>query len=300
MEGRRAGKTKTRIKVIEGGVARSRLDAVATEEPLEIRLSGSGFSGRVAVTMRTPGSDYELAAGFLFSEGLITSLDEIAEIGYCVDRDVVRDQQYNVVTVDLRPHHQVDATLVNRQFGMTSACGVCGKESLDQIERRGIALVSPGPSITPDLLYSFPEKLRQAQGIFDATGGLHAAGLFTAEGKLLALREDVGRHNAVDKLIGWALLQGKLPLDDQIVMVSGRTSFEIAQKCAAAGVPVLCAVSAPSSLAIDLARRFRITLIGFLRGDRFNIYTGAERIVVEETLPGTGSAGLSKTNSRWD
>jgi FdhD protein len=285
MEGRRAGKTKTRIKVIEGGIARSRLDAVATEEPLEIRLSGTGFAGRVAVTMRTPGSDYELAAGFLFSEGLITSLDEIAEIGYCVDRDVVGDQQYNVVTVDLRPHHQVDAALVNRQFGMTSACGVCGKASLDQIERRGIEPVSRGPSITPELLYSFPEKLRSAQGIFDATGGLHAAGLFTAEGKLLALREDVGRHNAVDKLIGWALLQGRLPLDNQIIMVSGRTSFEIAQKCAAAGVPILCAVSAPSSLAIDLARRFRMTLIGFLRGDRFNIYTGAERIVLDETIP---------------
>jgi FdhD protein len=291
MEGRRAGKTKTRIKVIEGGGVRSRLDSVATEEPLEIRLNGSGFSGRVAVTMRTPGSDYELAAGFLFSEGLITSLDEIAEIGYCVDRDVVGDQQYNVVTVDLRPHHHVDATLVNRQFGMTSACGVCGKESLDQIERRGITPVSPGPSITPELLYSFPEKLRNAQGIFDATGGLHAAGLFTAEGKLLALREDVGRHNAVDKLIGWALLQGKLPLNDQIVMVSGRTSFEIAQKCAAAGVPILCAVSAPSSLAIDLAKRFRMTLIGFLRGDRFNIYAGPERVLIQETFPGTEVPG---------
>jgi FdhD protein len=234
------------------------------------------------VTMRTPGSDYELAAGFLFSEGLINSLDEVAEIGYCVDRDVVGDQQYNVVTVDLRPNRQVDASLVNRQFGMTSACGVCGKESLDQIERRGIAPVSPGPILSPELLYRLPEKLRNAQGIFDATGGLHAAGLFTAEGELLALREDVGRHNAVDKLIGWALLKGKLPLDGQIVMVSGRTSFEITQKCAAAGVPVLCAVSAPSSLAIDLAKRFRMTLIGFLRGDKFNIYTGAERVIVSE------------------
>ena len=289
MEGRRAGKTKTRIKVIEGGVARTRLDAVATEEPLEIRLSGAGYSGRVAVTMRTPGSDYELAAGFLFSEGLIASLDEIAEIGYCVDREIARDQQYNVVTVDLRPHLAVDASLVNRQFGMTSACGVCGKESLDQIERRGIEPVSSGPSITPELLYSLPEKLRNAQGIFDATGGLHAAGLFTAEGKLLALREDVGRHNAVDKLIGWALLQGKLPLNNQIVMVSGRTSFEIAQKCAAAGVPILCAVSAPSSLALDLAKRFQMTLIGFLRGDRFNVYAGAERVLLEtESVPFPG------------
>jgi len=291
MEGRRAGKTKTRIKVIEDGVARSRLDAVATEEPLEIRMSGAGFSGRVAVTMRTPGSDYELAAGFLFSEGLINSLDEIAEIGYCVDRDVVGDQQYNVVTVYLRPNRQVDASLVNRQFGMTSACGVCGKESLDQIERRGIASVSSGPMLSPELLYGLPDKLRNAQGIFDATGGLHAAGLFTAEGKLLALREDVGRHNAVDKLVGWALLQGKLPLDGHIVMVSGRTSFEITQKCAAAGVPILCAVSAPSSLAIDLAKRFRMTLIGFLRGDKFNIYTGAERIMIEGAKSGTKVLG---------
>ena len=291
MEGRRAGKTKTRIKVIEDGVARSRLDAVATEEPLEIRMSGAGFSGRVAVTMRTPGSDYELAAGFLFSEGLINSLDEIAEIGYCVDRDVVGDQQYNVVTVYLRPNRQVDASLVNRQFGMTSACGVCGKESLDQIERRGIASVSSGPMLSPELLYGLPDKLRNAQGIFDATGGLHAAGLFTAEGKLLALREDVGRHNAVDMLVGWALLQGKLPLDGHIVMVSGRTSFEITQKCAAAGVPILCAVSAPSSLAIDLAKRFRMTLIGFLRGDKFNIYTGAERIMIEGAKSGTKVLG---------
>lgn len=275
MEGRRAGKAKTRIKAIEAGASRWKIDTVAVEEPLEIRLRGNGFSSKVAVTMRTPGNDYELAAGFLYSEGLITSRDDVAELSYCVEAG---DQQYNTVTVELRPHFRVDESLINRQFGMTSACGVCGKESLDQIERRGISPVAPGPALPPELLYSLPEQLRKAQGIFAATGGLHAAGIFSAAGKLLALREDVGRHNAVDKLIGWALLQGMLPLDDQVVMVSGRTSFEIAQKCAAAGVPVLCAVSAPSSLAIDVAKRFQMTLIGFLRGDRFNIYSGAERI----------------------
>ncbi len=237
----------------------------------------------VAVTMRTPGSDFELAAGFLFSEGLIASRDDVAQLSYCVGDDLCGGQEYNVVTVEPRSH-VVFEPLLDRNFGVTSACGLCGKSSLDQIERRGILPLGAGPVVQHAILYELPEKLRGAQGLFEATGGLHAAGLFSQDGDLIAVREDVGRHNAVDKLIGWALLEGKLPLSDQIVMVSGRSSFEIAQKCVAAGVPILCAVSAPSSLAVDLARRFGMTLVGFLRGDRFNVYSGAERIGLSNGL----------------
>jgi FdhD protein len=168
---------------------------------------------------------------------------------------------------------------LERHFYTTSACGVCGKESLDQLELRGCA-IPPGPQVAAETITSLPDKLREAQGLFDATGGLHAAALFDADGNLLAVREDVGRHNATDKLIGWALLEGRLPLSDHIVMVSGRSSFEILQKCSAAGAPIVCAVSAPSSLAVDVARRFGITLVGFLRGERFNIYSAPERVCI--------------------
>jgi FdhD protein len=279
MDGRRRGQVRTRVRAVEGGRARVQQDVLATEEPLEIRLSARGATRQVAVTMRTPGADFELAAGFLFSEGLISSRDDVDRLGYCVGNDACDgEQQYNVVTVDLRPHATIDPLLLDRNFGITSACGICGKSSLDQVERRGIPPLPAGPIVPHDVLYGLPDRLRRAQGLFATTGGLHAAGLFTREGELIALREDVGRHNAVDKLVGWALLEGKLPLHEQILMVSGRSSFEIAQKCVAAGVPILCAVSAPSSLAVDLARRFGLTLIGFLRGDRFNIYMGAQRI----------------------
>jgi FdhD protein len=284
MEGRRRGQTRARVRVVEAGCARIQQDVLATEEPLEIRLQARGTTRSVAVTMRTPGADFELAAGFLFSEGLISSRDDVDRLSYCVGNDACDgEQQYNVVTVDLRPLVTFDPLLLDRNFAITSACGICGKSSLDQVERRGIEPPPPGPVVPHDVLYALPDKLRHAQGLFATTGGLHAAGLFTREGDLIALREDVGRHNAVDKLVGWALLEGKLPLHEQILMVSGRSSFEIAQKCVAAGVPILCAVSAPSSLAVDLARRFGLTLIGFLRGDRFNIYHGAHRIA----LPGT-------------
>jgi FdhD protein len=283
MDGRRRGQTRARVRVVEAGHARVQQDVLATEEPLEIRLRAAGATHPVAVTMRTPGADFELAAGFLFSEGLISSRQDVDRLGYCVGNDACDGaQQYNVVTVDLRTHVALDPSLFGRNFGITSACGICGKSSLDQVERRGIAPLPAGPVVSHDVLYGLPEKLREAQGLFATTGGLHAAGLFTREGELVALREDVGRHNAVDKLVGWALLEGKLPLSDQILMVSGRSSFEIAQKCVAAGVPILCAVSAPSSLAVDLARRFGLSLIGFLRGDRFNIYAGADRIGLPE------------------
>jgi FdhD protein len=283
MEGRRRGQTRARVRVVEGGRARIEKDVLATEEPLEIRVHAGGSTRSIAVTMRTPGADFELAAGFLFGEGLISSRDEVDRLSYCVGDDACDgEQQYNVVTVDLRPHLTPDLLLLDRNFVITSACGICGKSSLDQVERRGIAPLAPGPVVPHEVLYGLPDKLRGAQGLFATTGGLHAAGLFGADGELIALREDVGRHNAVDKLVGWALLDGQLPLHDKIVMVSGRSSFEIAQKCVAAGVPILCAVSAPSSLAVDLARRFGLTLIGFLRGDRFNIYHGAHRIDLPE------------------
>lgn len=283
MDGRRRGQTRTRVRVVEAGHARVRQDVLATEEPLEIRLQAGGTTRSVAVTMRTPGADFELAAGFLFSEGAISSRDDVDRLSYCVGNDACDGaQQYNVVTVELRPHAILDPFLLDRHFGITSACGICGKSSLDQVERRGIAAIPPGPVVPHDVLYVLPDRLRRAQGLFATTGGLHAAGLFGVDGELIALREDVGRHNAVDKLVGWALLEGKLPLRDRILMVSGRSSFEIGQKCVAAGVPILCAVSAPSSLAVDLARRFGLTLIGFLRGDRFNIYHGAQRIGLPE------------------
>jgi FdhD protein len=275
---RRASKTKTRVRVVEDGEMRVRPDTLATEEPMEIRLLTGDHRQTVAVTMRTPGADFELAAGFLYGEGIVKSTDDIAKISYCVDPDLDAEQQYNIVNVELRGGREYDLRPLERHFYTTSACGVCGKASLEQLELRGCPVALPGPEVSAETIYSLPEKLREAQGLFDATGGLHAAALFDAEGKLVALREDVGRHNATDKLVGWALLEGKLPLSGHIVMVSGRSSFEILQKCLTAGVPFVCAISAPSSLAVDVAREFGMTLVGFLREGRFNIYAGSERI----------------------
>lgn len=275
---RRGSKAKVRVRVVESGSARVRPDVLATEEPMEIRLISGGVRQTVAVTMRTPGSDFELAAGFLYGEGAVSSPDEIERISYCVDADVDAEQRYNIVNVELRGGRTFDPRPLERSFYTTSACGVCGKASLDQLELRGYPQLPPGPKLEPETVYSLPGKLREAQGLFEETGGLHAAALFDAGGNLLALREDVGRHNATDKLVGWALLEGRLPLHDHLVMVSGRTSYEILQKCVAAGVPLVCAVSAPSSLAVDVARRFGVTLVGFLRGNRFNVYSAAERV----------------------
>ncbi len=275
---RRTSKTKTRVRVIEYGRVRVRPDTLATEEPMEIRLLAGQTKQTVAVTMRTPGADFELAAGFLYGEGIVTSPEDILKISYCVDPDIDAEQRYNIVNVELRSGRGYDLRPLERHFYTTSACGVCGKASLEQLELRGCPVIPAGPEVSAETIYSLPEKLREAQGLFEATGGLHAAALFDSEGNLLALREDVGRHNATDKLVGWALLEGRLPLTDHIVMVSGRSSFEILQKCLTAGVPVVCAISAPSSLAVDVAREFGMTLVGFLRGGRFNIYAGAERI----------------------
>jgi FdhD protein len=275
---RRGSKTKVRVRVVEEGRARVRPDALATEEPMEMRLVSGGARRTIAVTMRTPGADFELAAGFLYGEGVISSPEDISRISYCVDADVDAEQRYNIVNVELRGGRDYDPRPLERHFYTTSACGVCGKASLEQLELRGCPVIPPGPEVAAETIYSLPEKLREAQGLFEATGGLHAAALFDAEGGLVALREDVGRHNATDKLLGWALLEGRLPLSDHIVMVSGRSSFEILQKCLAAGVPVVCAISAPSSLAVEVARRFDMTLVGFLRGKRFNVYSGSERV----------------------
>jgi FdhD protein len=275
---RRGSKTKVRVRVVEDGRARVRPDSLATEEPMELRLVSGGARQTVAVTMRTPGADFELAAGFLYGEGIISSPEDITKISYCVDADVDAEQRYNIVNVELRGGRDYDPRSLERHFYTTSACGVCGKASLEHLELRECPVIPPGPEVAPETIYSLPEKLREAQGLFEATGGLHAAALFDKEGELLALREDVGRHNATDKLVGWALLEGRLPLSDHIVMVSGRSSFEILQKCLTAGVPVVCAISAPSSLAVDVARRFNITLVGFLRGNRFNVYSGSERV----------------------
>ena len=285
---RRGSKTKTRVRVVEDGRVRVRSDALATEEPMEIRLLAGQTKQTVAVTMRTPGTDFELAAGFLYGEGIISSPDDVLKISYCVDSDIDAEQQYNIVNVELRANREFDLRPLERHFYTTSACGVCGKASLEQLALRGCPIVPPGPEVIAETIYSLPNTLREAQGLFDATGGLHAVALFDKEGELLALREDVGRHNATDKLVGWALLEGRLPLTDHIVLVSGRSSFEIMQKCLTAGVPVVCAISAPSSLAVDVAREFSMTLVGFLRGGRFNVYAGSDRIRLEDGYSGPG------------
>ena len=277
---RRSSKTKTRVRVVEDGKLRVRPDTLATEEPMEIRLITGGGRQTVAVTMRTPGADFELAAGFLYGEGIVKSSDDIAKISYCVDSDLDAAQQYNIVNVELRGGREYNLRPLERHFYTSSACGVCGKASLEQLELRGCPVVPPGPEVSAETVYSLPEKLREAQGLFDATGGLHAAALFDAEGNLITLREDVGRHNATDKLVGWALLENRLPLSGHLVMVSGRSSFEILQKCLTAGVPFVCAISAPSSLAVDVAREFGMTLVGFLRDRRFNVYAGHERVAL--------------------
>ena len=275
---RRGSKTRTRVRTFEDGRMRVRSDALATEEPMEIRLVTGKKTQTVAVTMRTPGADFELAAGFLYGEGIVGSPDDISKISYCVDSEVDAEQQYNIVNVTLRGNREYDLRPLERHFYTTSACGVCGKASLEQLEIRGCPVIPTGPQVSARTITSLPDKLRESQGLFDATGGLHAAALFSADGDLIAIREDVGRHNATDKLVGWALLEGRLPLHEHIIMVSGRSSFEILQKCLTAGAPIVCAVSAPSSLAVDVARRFDITLVGFLRNNRFNVYSNADRI----------------------
>jgi FdhD protein len=273
----RSRASAVRVVSLDAGTARRRRDVVATEEPLEIRAAGPGQPARsIAVTMRTPGHDFELAAGFLLSEGLVPDGSAIRAIRYC-ELEPGQEQRFNVVTAELAVPVTADAA---RATYMSSSCGVCGKASIDGLEVR-CAPLAAGPRVAPSVLASLPDALREAQRVFDRTGGLHAAGLFATDGRLLAAREDVGRHNALDKLLGRAALDGDLPLAQRIVLVSGRASFELVQKSAVAGVPVLCAVSAPSSLAVDTARRLGVTLVGFLRGERMNVYAHAERVDVQ-------------------
>ncbi|HXY73621.1 MAG TPA: formate dehydrogenase accessory sulfurtransferase FdhD [Actinomycetota bacterium] len=266
--------TSARVTAVRGGQALERADRLATEEPMEIQVRGPGQEAEsVAVTMRTPGHDFELAAGFLFTEGLIHSAHQIESVKYC-DTDVP-EQLYNVVTVILT--EAFDPGTFKRNFYATSSCGVCGKASIDQVQV-SCAPLAPGPVLGASVLSRLPDELRKAQRVFDQTGGLHACGLFDARGALVSVREDVGRHNALDKLVGQMLLEERLPLSARVLQVSGRVSFEIVQKAAMAGVPIVAAVSAPSSLAVSSARELGMTLVGFSRGDRFNMYTHEERI----------------------
>jgi FdhD protein len=274
-----ASKTKNRVWVVENGKVRSHTDSLVTEEPLEIRLIAGGVRRTVAVTMRTPGNDFELAAGFLYTEGVIASRHDIRRISYCVNPDTDGSQRYNILNVQLHRDTLPDLATLERHFYTTSACGICGKTSLEALRLRGCSAIPPGPAVSAQILCTLPEKLQQSQRLFQRTGGLHAAALFTPFGELLTVCEDVGRHNALDKLIGSALLSERLPLSDCILMVSGRSSFEILQKSLAAGIPIVCAVSAASSLAVQLAEDFGITLIGFLRGERFNVYSGIDRVI---------------------
>jgi FdhD protein len=257
------------------------IDELATEEPMEIRLNFWQDSSprwlSVSVTMRTPGSDFELAAGFLFTEGLIKDRSQVERISYCLSGE--EKQWYNIVNVYLRPGVRFDPTVLNRHFYVTSSCGVCGKACLEALRvKTPTEPFSYEWSVCGSVVAKLPNELRKKQRIFGKTGGLHACGLFDADGNLLDIREDVGRHNALDKLVGGQFLSGKIPLRKTILVVSGRASFEIMQKSLMAGAPVVVSVGAPSSLAVELAKQFSMTLVGFAREDGYNIYSGIQRI----------------------
>ncbi|MBU3870748.1 formate dehydrogenase accessory sulfurtransferase FdhD [Streptomyces sp. 4503] len=297
---------RRRVIRIRDGAVSTRPDTLVAEEPLEIRLNGKPL----AITMRTPGDDFALAAGFLVSEGVLGRADELANIVYCAGATrgappAVAEggsNTYNVVDVSLAPGVPVPDITLERNVYTTSSCGLCGKASLDAVRTTARWPLADGLGdglgdgadgggspvrIEPETLSVLPDRLRAAQRVFDRTGGLHAAGLFTPDGELLDLREDVGRHNAVDKLVGRALQQGLLPLSGSVLMVSGRASFELAQKAVMAGIPVLAAVSAPSSLAVDLAAETGLTLVGFLRGTSMNVYAGEQRLALRTAVGGT-------------
>jgi FdhD protein len=262
-----------RVTRIADSTREIRYDSLVAEEPLEIRVGGRSL----AVTMRTPGHDYELATGFLLTEGLIAGGADLATISYCPGPD---KQEFNVLDVTLAAGVDPPPADAARPFVTTSSCGLCGKASIDNVRSRSRFEVASDPvEVTATVLCSLPDRLREAQKVFERTGGLHAAGLFDAGGNLVCLREDVGRHNAFDKVIGWAAMNGRLPLRGHVMLASGRASFELVQKALMAGVPVLAAVSAPSNLAAELAEESGMTLVGFLRGDTMNLYAGAQRVV---------------------
>ncbi|MFD7155559.1 formate dehydrogenase accessory sulfurtransferase FdhD [Kribbella sp. NPDC059898] len=266
---------RRRVLRIRNGVGEHRPDTLAAEEPMEIRVAGRPLT----VTMRTPGDDFDLAVGFLVSEGVVHAADDVVAVRYCAGATADGGNTYNVVDVGLAPGVEPPDASLERNFYTTSSCGLCGKASLDAVRTTAAWSVGDDPlRVAPEVLAALPDRLRAAQRVFDSTGGLHAAGLFTAAGELVCLREDVGRHNAVDKVVGYALRSGLLPLRSTVLMVSGRASFELVQKAVMAGIPLLAAVSAPSSLAVDLAAESGLTLVGFLRGTSMNVYTGGSRV----------------------
>jgi FdhD protein len=281
------GRASARRKVLKvdlsgtAAVTRDRPDTLAAEEPLEIRVGPAGGKRPpLAVTMRTPGDDIDLAMGFLLTEGIITGADDVVLAQLCAGTN--EPNQYNVVDVQLAGHVAAPVTDPSRNFYTTSSCGVCGKASIDAVRVKSrFDLDADRTAVAAETLVGLPDALRAAQKTFETTGGLHAAGLFTPDGELVCLREDVGRHNAVDKVVGWAVRNGRLPASGLVLMVSGRASFELVQKATLAGIPMLAAVSAPSTLAVELADESGLTLVGFLRGRTFNVYSGRERI----TLP---------------
>jgi FdhD protein len=277
------------IKKIESVNSSDMNDLIAIEEPLEIRIGFGSKESRqqksISVTMRTPGNDFELALGFLFTEGIITNKNDIAQIKYCTEVNTIENQE-NIVRAELKENIEVEFKKLERNFYTTSSCGVCGKASIDAIKIVCQTKVdSRQLTVERELIFSLPDKLRAQQSVFEYTGGIHASALFDLEGNLLLLREDVGRHNALDKLIGAALgsfstpLELTIPIDKHILLLSGRASFELIQKAAMAGVRIVCAIGAPSSLAIETANDFGITLIGFLRDNKFNIYSNPDRII---------------------
>lgn len=272
---------RTTVLRLDGTGAVGARDSLAAEEPLEVRVGGR----QVAVTMRTPGDDFDLVAGFLLSEGAINGREQLARMRYCTDNrhgdDGHEHDPYNIVEVDLSADAPEPSWSLHRTTFTSSSCGICGKSSIESVRANACWSVADDPvRIAPEILYSLPDRLRERQKLFDSTGGLHGAGLFEADGTILVAREDVGRHNAVDKVVGWALREGRLPLRGTLLAVSGRASFELVQKAAAAGIPVLAAVSAPSSLAVDLAETAGVTLAGFVRGQRANVYTRPDRIAL--------------------
>lgn len=256
------------------GIVTPEADQVVVEEPLEIRLVQGGEEQSIGVTMRTPGADPDLVRGFLYAEGAITGADDVLDISEWREGELTNP---NVLRVELRSGFAAVRALSRHTF-TSSACGVCGTGSIERLALRAQPAVWTRPPLAPEVVGALADRLRAAQPLFDATGGLHAAGLFTAGGECLAVREDVGRHNAVDKLIGWALTRDLLPLSDHILAVSSRAGFEIVQKAALAGVPVVCAMSAPTSLAVEVAESFGLTLLAFVREGRFNVYSSPERL----------------------
>lgn len=273
-------KFKTEIQRVSADSVLAEIDMLAVEEPLEIRLGfveNSKYKHKaISITMRTPGNDFELAAGFLFTEGILQSKNQINLIKHCGKFP----NNQNTVRIDLTPEIAIDLKKMERNFYTTSSCGVCGKSSLELLVTGAKKIEQNNfPQVSTEIIHELPNKLREDQKVFDETGGLHAAALFDVSGTLIELREDVGRHNAVDKLIGKQFLADKIPLSDKILFLSGRASFELIQKAVMAQIPIVCAVGAPSSLAVEAAREFDVTLLGFVRDNRFNIYTGKQRIL---------------------